>query len=729
MKKLSQDQIFHRFAPYIRSFIYNNGWEELREIQCMAAHILFETEDNLLITSPTASGKTEAALFPILSMLEHRHFNSVDILYIAPLKSLINDQFSRLDALLFESGVPVFHWHGDVSAGSKEKFLKNPRGILQITTESLESMLLHRSNDIPRIFAHLSYIIIDEIHAFTGQDRGEQTRCIMERIARLVGHCPRRIGLSASGGNTRAVADWLGQGTPYETSVAEVKNATLKWRLAMQHFFADEPEKEGDLILDSAYAFVYAATEKKKCLVFSNSREETELVTATLRQIARKKGDNDRFMIHHGNLSAAIREEAEYALREENTSPMTACATVTLELGIDIGRLQRIVNMGAPNTAVNFLQRLGRSGRRDVPPEMMLVFREEKALPNAPLYQLVPWELIQAIAIIQLYLEERFLEESKQREMPMSLLFHQTLATLASGGEMAPASLADRVLSLSPFTKISPRDYKALLIHLLETDILEKGEEGGILTGMTAERILGDYRFYAVFKDSEDFTVREKSEEIGTITTPPPIGDRFALAGRVWEVEEVDASRKLIYVKRVEGKMEIAWPGDRGEIHTRVLERMRQVLLEDTVYPYLKPSAAARLTQARALARQTGFAKHPLVCLGGNRYCLFPWLGTRAIRTLKRLLVYFAQELDITDIQYDACYYISFRTGQKDILQKLAVCLTKDSLPLKESLLGISECPIQDKYDPYIPPALLKKAYAKDKLDYTDILRRSAEWK
>ncbi|HBE13862.1 MAG TPA: hypothetical protein DCY74_06795 [Clostridiales bacterium] len=321
------------------------------------------------------------------------------------------------------------------------------------------------------------------------------------------------------------------------------------------------------------------------------------------------------------------------------------------------------------------------------------------------------------------------MEESKQREMPMSLLFHQTLATLASGGEMAPASLADRVLSLSPFTKISPRDYKALLIHLLETDILEKGEEGGILTGMTAERILGDYRFYAVFKDSEDFTVREKSEEIGTITTPPPIGDRFALAGRVWEVEEVDASRKLIYVKRVEGKMEIAWPGDRGEIHTRVLERMRQVLLEDTVYPYLKPSAAARLTQARALARQTGFAKHPLVCLGGNRYCLFPWLGTRAIRTLKRLLVYFAQELDITDIQYDACYYISFRTGQKDILQKLAVCLTKDSLPLKESLLGISECPIQDKYDPYIPPALLKKAYAKDKLDYTDILRRSAEWK
>ncbi len=239
--------------------------------------------------------------------------------------------------------------------------------------------------------------------------------------------------------------------------------------------------------------------------------------------------------------------------------------------------------------------------------------------------------------------------------MPMSLLFHQTLATLASSGEMSPAALADRILSLSPFLSVDQKDYKALLIHLLETGMLEKGEEGGIITGLAAERLLSDFRFYAVFKDSEDYTVREKSEEIGTITTPPPIGDRFALAGRVWEVEEIDMPRKLLYAKKVDGKMDVAWPGDSGEIHTRVLERMRKVLTEDTVYPYLKPSAAKRLEEARLLARQTGFAKRPLICLGGNRYCLFPWLGTRAIRTLKRLLVYFANELDLTDVQYDGC--------------------------------------------------------------------------
>ncbi len=727
MKKLSQDEIFRRFSPYIRDFIYKNGWEELREVQCLAASILFESEDNLLITSPTASGKTEAALFPLLTMLDGQFSDSVDILYIAPLKSLINDQFSRLDPLL-EGNMPVFHWHGDVPSGAKEKFIRRPRGILQITPESLESMLLHRSQDIPRIFAHLSYVIIDEIHAFAGQDRGEQLRCILERIARLIGHCPRRIGLSASVGDPRAMADWLGAGTPYENAVAEVQNASVRWRLAMQHFFTDQPDSEDGLTLDAAYAFVYAATEQNKCLVFSNSREETEQVTASLRQISRKKGERDRFMIHHGNLSAALREEAEHSLRE-TTHPMTVCATVTLELGIDIGQLNRIINMGSPNTVVNFLQRLGRSGRRNVPPEMMMVFREEKALPNAPVYQAVPWELIRGIAIVQLYLESRFLEESRPKSMPMSLLFHQTLATLASAGELSPAALADRILSLSPFAQVDPQDFKALLIHLLETGMVEKGEEGGIITGVSAERLLGDYRFYAVFKDSEDYTVREKSEEIGTITTPPPIGDRFALAGRVWEVEEIDLPRKLIYAKKVDGKMDVAWPGDRGEIHTRVLERMKRVLTEDTIYPYLKPSAAERLAQARLLAKQTGFATQPLICLGGNRYCLFPWLGTRAIRTLKRLLVYFSRELDLTDVQYDGCYYLSFRTGCTQFMTRLLACLADDRLPDREKLLAASEYPAQDKYDSFIPPMLLKKAYARDRLDYTDIRRRLTEWK
>jgi ATP-dependent Lhr-like helicase len=288
-----------------------------------------------------------------------------------------------------------------------------------------------------------------------------------------------------------------------------------------------------------------------------------------------------------------------------------------MELGIDIGKLERVVQNSSPNSVSSLLQRLGRSGRRGQPPEMMLVFREEDPLPNTPLPQLIPWELLRAIAIVQLYIEERFIEPPRIKKLPFSLAFHQTLSTLASSGELTPRALAERVLGLPPLSGISKDDYKTLLISMIENDYIEMTEEKGLIVGLAGERLISSFKFYAVFKDSEDFTVRHESEEIGTITTPPPVGDRFALAGRVWEVEELDVARKLIYVKPVEGKMEVSWPGDYGEIHTKILKRMRRVLEEDTVYPYLKPNAAHRLEVARHLARNTGMLEHSIVHLGG----------------------------------------------------------------------------------------------------------------
>ena len=243
---------------------------------------------------------------------------------------------------------------------------------------------------------------------------------------------------------------------------------------------------------------------------------------------------------------------------------------------------------------------------------MMMVFREEDPLPNTPLPHLMPWELLKAIAIIELYREERFIEPPIMRKQPFSLLFHQTLSILAASGELTVRRLAERVLALPPFASVSKEDYKVLLLSMLNNDFLEMTEEKTVIVGLAGERLLKSFKFYAVFKDSEDYTVRAGSDEIGTITTPPPVGDRFALAGRVWEVEELDIQRKLIYVQPVEGKMEVSWPGDYGEVHTRIAERMRQVLREDTVYPYLKPNAQKRLEVARHVARNTGLTEHSL---------------------------------------------------------------------------------------------------------------------
>ncbi len=753
------DLIFERFPDFIREYIYSHSWDSLRAVQVASAKTIFDSDNNLLLTSSTASGKTEAAFFPILSLLHEDPPSSVGVLYIAPLKSLINDQFERLEELLDMTGTRVTHWHGDVAQSHKKRLLEKPEGILQITPESLEAMLINRSNDIPRLFGDLRFVVIDEIHTLTGTDRGNQIICLLSRIAHLIGYHPRRIALSATIGDPTLAAEWLNADTGRDIDVPTFSNEKIKWRLGLEHFYIQNPEVEaarledqkamaaetaqevvfvdkkpaeataeneayrkvGDkkqYMIDPGYEYVYDCVKNKKALVFSNSREETEYICATLRQIAGLRGDNDgHILIHHGNLSASLREEAEMKMRDDEDVSV-ACATVTMELGIDIGRLERVVQIEAPNTVSNFLQRLGRSGRRNQSPEMMMVFREEEALPNTPLPQLIPWELLRGIAIIQLYIEERFIEPPSRKKLPFSLLFHQTLSMLASSGEMTPARLAQRVLSLPPFALVSKEDYKALIVSMLNNGFLEMTEEKGLIIGLVGERLLKSFKFYAVFKDSEDFTVRCGSDEIGTITTPPPVGDRFALAGRVWEVEELDVTRKLIYVKKVDGKMEISWPGDFGEIHTKILRRMRQVLMEDTVYPYLKENAVKRLEQARRTARNTGMLEHSLVHLGGFSWCLFPWLGTRSFRTLRKYIKKNAAANGISGIEFEGCYYITFKMekqGDFEFAAKLLEEVERNGINC-DALVENGEIPVFEKYDNYVPYDLLRKAYAADKL-------------
>ncbi len=738
------ERVFSRFPDFIKEYIYNHGWSELRDIQLDAARVIFETDANLLLSSSTASGKTEAAFFPILTDIldSPDYHSSISVLYIAPLKSLINDQFYRLDELLDMTGVKVTHWHGDVGVSHKTKLLKQPEGILQITPESLESMVINRANDIPRLFGGLKYVVIDEIHALIGQDRGNQVICLLSRIARLIGHSPRRVGLSATVGDVRLAADWLGAGSGRETVAPTPPRTPLKWRLGLEHFYiqnpnevqtgdakistADGSQKGGYAKLDPGFEFLYDTLYGKKALVFSNSREETEYVTATMRQICRARGDEDVFYIHHGNLSASLREDAERTMKDETVTRAVTCATVTLELGIDIGRLDRVAQIGSPTTVSGFLQRLGRSGRRGSPPEMIMLYREETPLPNAPLPDIIPWELLRGIGIVELYSSERFIEPPRIKKMPLSLAFHQTLSTVASLGELTPKQLADRVLSLPPFADLGREAYRELLVSMINDEYLELTETKGLIIGLAGERIINSFKFYAVFKDSEDYTVRCDSEEIGTITTPPPVGDRFALAGRVWEVKEVDIPRRLIFVKGVDGKMEVSWPGDSGEIHTKLLLAMRDVLFNGKDYPFLGDNARDRLENARRVAKNARMDEKMLIHLGGQSYVLFPWLGTRSFRTLRRFLQKNASQLGISDVQSEGCCYITFKAKSDagaHLMDNIRDILTSEGLDVF-SLVNGGECPVFDKFDEYIPADLLREAYAVDRLDGEEMKER-----
>ena len=737
---------FNRYAPFIRDFIYQNSWESLRAIQVAAGDAVFNTDDNILLTASTASGKTEAAFFPILTLFTEDMPKSVGALYIGPLKALINDQFMRLEDLCREANIPVWHWHGDVGQSHKNKLLKNPSGILQITPESLEALLLHKHADIARLFGDLRFIVIDEVHSLLRGDRGGQTLCLIERLSKLADVNPRRIGLSATVGDPESTGKFLASGTGRNTLIPRVEIRGIKWRLSMEHFFIqgtqsvdgrdipnslpvlDEKTDTAPKHADPGMGYIFEHTKGKKCLVFSNSREEAEAFTTTLRQYCEANGESDRFLIHHGNLSTSYRETAE-AIMKDDEQYQTTVTTATLELGIDIGRLERAFQIDAPFTVSSFLQRMGRTGRRDLPPEMWFVMREEQPEPRAMLPVTIPWALIQGIALVQLYVQERWVEPPKLDRLPFNLLYHQTMCTLASCGEMSPAALASRVLSLTYFHRITQDDYKLLLRHLVSTEHIQRTEEGGLIVGLGGERQTNSYKFYAVFKENEEYTVRSKTHELGTIVSPPPIGEKIALAGHVWIVEEIDYKRRLIYCEQVKGKVPAYFGQCPGDINTRVLEKMKDALCEDTVYPYLMKNAVARLGEARRAAVNSNLAEELLICLGGDTWCLFPWLGTYAFLALERFIkIKCAPLLGLSAMDSSRPYFIQFRMkASKEEFFKVLGDMEKQPLDPME-LIYKGEVPLFEKYDEFLPEELVKKGFAYGILGIDEMKSRIRGW-
>lgn len=734
----------------MQDFVYTHDWESLRAIQVAAADAIFNTDENVLLTSSTASGKTEAAFFPILTQLWENPPASAGCIYVGPLKALINDQFYRLTDLCEEGGIPVWHWHGDVAASHKERFMKRPSGILQITPESLEALLLHRHAAIPKLFGDLRFVVIDEVHALLRGDRGAQTLCLIERLSRMAGVSPRRIGLSATIGDPDVAAWLLSQGSGRGCTIPRVEESAQRWRLSMEHFYTHGPqasEQQGahaDTVAlegaaspadatapanaDPGIGYIYEHTLGRKCLVFSNSREECEAVTSTLRSYCEHKGESDRFLIHHGNLSSSFRETAEELMRDEEVA-LTTCTTSTLELGIDIGRLERAFQIDAPFTVSSFLQRMGRTGRRGQPPEMRFVMREDPPEPRALMPETIPWKLLQGISLVQLYLEERWVEPPNPRRLRYSLLYHQTMATLASCGELTPAQLAGRVLSLSPFSRIDGDDYRLLLRHLLEADHIERTETGGLIVGLAGERVTNSFRFYGVFVESEEHTVRSESQELGTVVQPPPVGEKLAIAGAVWIVEDIDHKRRLVYVTQVKGKVPAHFGECPGDIDTRILERMRQVLIEQDAYPYLQEHARTRLAHARFVARAAGLTSSPLINLGGDTWALFPWLGTYAFMTLERMIKRkLPASLGIKGVDVYRPFYIQFRMSSSadEFLSCLKGVAAEELDPIE--LVYPDEVPVFDKYDEFLPPELIRKGFAEGVLDIEGMRERVLSW-
>lgn len=712
--------IFYRLAPYIQEYIYNENWNELREIQGQAIAAILDDDKHVLISSGTASGKTEAAFFPILTQLEQLPCHSVAILYIGPLKALINDQFQRLEIVLKNTNMKITKWHGDVTATHKKRLLEHPGGILQITPESLEAMMIRNAGNISKLFCDLRYVVIDEVHAFMGTDRGGQLLCQLAKIEKWAGCAPRRIGLSATLGDTDNAVQWLKSGTDKGVILLAEQATKKRMKLAIDWFQCDSEDQEEKTTRDYLQT-IYKWCSKSKSIIFTNSRGEAEFTIASMRSIARKHGQKDIFHVHHGNISKLLRLEAEDAMRE-SIGPTVTAATLTLELGIDLGKLERILQVGAPYSCASFLQRLGRSGRRTGVSEMYFSYLEKSNTVNNILDAL-PWPLLQMIAIIQLYIEERWIEPIDEKKTPYSLLYHQTMSMLASMGELRPSELARNVLSLPPFQQIPQTDYKALLNHLIEIDHIELTDEKTLIVGLKGDPLVNHFSFYSVFPDEDECKVLSDGKEIGSVNSFPPLNSALILAGRFWQVQDLDVQKKLIFVKPAKKASGMLWKGSGGELHSKIVMRIRQVLLEDTQYPYLLERASLRLEEARKAARISGILEDSLIRLNSKSYLFIPWRGSKIINTLSLLLEnkLFKRTLKVNKISsignFGFIIYSDMDVSRfKDEFLHYLQCAE-----ISDNDIDERKIPYINKYDSILPEQMLVKQYLINELDINGI--------
>jgi len=723
--------VFNKLAPFIQDYIYQEKWDELRGIQVAACEVIFDTDDNLLLSSGTASGKTEAAFLPVLTELYNNPSKSVGVLYISPLKALINDQFKRLEQLLIDSNIPVCKWHGDASQTQKDKLIKNPEGLLQITPESLESLITNKRGASIQLFSDLRFVIIDEVHHFMRDARGVQLLCVLERMQNLSGVIPRRIGLSATMGDISMAATWLNTGTGRNCATPVTDEGKKRVRIHVERFvnYADKRDLEerdgsgniisvsegGDIGNREHYEYLFKATLDKKTIIFTNSREETEYILANLREIALKNKAPDVYRVHHGNVSALLRETTEDEMKAEDEKIVTG-ATVTLELGIDIGSLDQAVQVGAPLNVSSFAQRLGRCGRRGQTPQLLFTIVESIQINSADVIGPINWELVRTIAIIDIYTKEHWIEPIYPHNHPYNLLYHQTMSHIKGNGELSAAALAQAVLTLGCFKHISQEDYRTLLEYLINTEQLERTERGGIIIGREGEKVVNSHKFLTVFIAPEYLLVKDENRTIGTVDKIYPVGTRFALAGQAWETVDVNEKSKVIFVKHVPGISMVDWDQDTSmELHTVLVQRMKGILLADDAYPYLSDRCAPRLEEIRYIARNSGILENLVTSISDKKYAIFPWVGTRQLFTLHYALLDRGIK---SKLPWITCIYLEvIYSGTAESLSELIYDILHSDLDLYDLPLP-DRVQVLGKYNEFIPEHLLKKQFVEDYLDF-----------
>lgn len=688
--------------------LYKMAWPELRPLQVESIRAVHEGDDHLILSAATASGKTEAAFLPVLSKIADDPLGSVRAMYVGPLKALINDQFGRLEELCTHLEMPVHRWHGDVGAASKTKLVKEPGGVLLITPESLESLFVNRSSALPRLFGGLRFVVIDELHAFISTERGTHLRSLLFRVASVASPSPRLIGLSATLGDPEVARTYLRTGSARDVRVLSGDGGLPPLKLKV-HAYVDAGVQDaatptsGDEPL-LAHEELMARDIVKHCkgksnLVFANSRDDVELFGERASRIGEELQLPDRFMVHHGSLSAEFRIDAEATMKEASGgTPATTFCTSTLEMGIDIGSVAMVGQIGPPASIAGLTQRVGRSGRKDGAARVCRMYlRCREVNDKSILFERLHLGLVQAAAASEL-LVRSWVEPLVIPTFDLSTLAQQVISVIAETGGTTAMELHRRLCREGAFGEVARPMFAALLRQLGRVDVIEQAPDGTLILGLVGERLRKDKGFYAVFLSADEFAVSHDGATIGSIASPPPVNDHLILAGRRWRVTGVDLESKTVLVVPAHGCRAPAFSGGGGALHDGLVEQMRCVLAERRAFPQLDATATTVLEQARAAALHASACTRRLFDLGPRRAAVLSWRGTAAHAVIAAMLKSRGIEC------VDEIAGLDCRASKEEVRRAIATLLA--SPPSIDDLAPCFPVTLVRKYDDQLDPEL-----------------------
>ena len=720
----SDSRSFDQLDQRIQQWIWGSGWTELREAQERAIPLILNGGCDVIIAASTASGKTEAAFFPILTNLAYNSKAPSLALYVSPLKALINDQWRRLDELAERLEIPVTPWHGDIGRAKKSSFLKDPRGCLLITPESLESLLLHHGSSLAGLFAGLRYIVVDELHAFLGTERGKQLQALLHRIEKVLGRRICRVGLSATLGDMEGAKQYLRPETHGTVELIVSKDGAQELKVLVKGMIdkpvppkrADSEQPESPAKVAIA-AHMFRGLRGSSNLVFPNSRQEVEYYSDRLRRLCESQGVPNEFWPHHGNLSKEIREETEAALKQTER-PATAICTSTLELGIDIGPVKSIVQIGPPPSVASLRQRLGRSGRRKGEPMILRAYSVERQIsPDSRFSDLLREGMVQMIAMVRL-LTGNWYEPISTEMLHGSTLVQQILSVLAQHGGLYAQQMWELLCGAGPFSMVSKNHFLQLLRKLGEEEIIFQDATGLLLLAPRGEHITEDYRFYAAFTSDEEFRIVAGNRTLGSMPVSRPLteGSFLIFAGHRWQVISVSQTDKVIDVQPAAAGAVPGFDGASGAmVHDRVRQEMCEILRSNGPVPFLDETGQMLLQEARGNYARLGLDDNWLL-QDGNETRVILWRGDKVNDTLLLML----QSIGYKGLNDGVSVLISDSTVEKvrSSLAFLSAQKPVDPVGLASSVQN----KVREKWDGLLPNDLLDVNFASSCLNVAGAL-------